>query len=521
MRIRLIVLFNIFVCYTLSADKIEDSYIDNLLGNSNRKSVMINSYSSVTVYNKDNLDFQIISPDISISYNSAYPYTMNDGALWKGKGLSSQIQGGVEYISKFFQARFYPNYWVTQNSDFDLIETNYNHGEYGHYWGSLDSLQRYGDSFYHDFDLGQTDIRFNYFNYFTFGLSNENISLGSSKLNPLLLSNNASGFLHVDYGTNGILSTPYGGLEIRFINGITEESDFYDNDSSNDKGFLNLLTFGYSPIFLNGFSIGLNILYLKPLNNVDSTDFISLFSIAKQIFTDGGRGGSTNPGSDDKDTMASVNIDWFEPEWGIHIYMEWGRTDFGIDTSDLLRSPEHTQAFTLGFSKILNKKNNSYFLLSAEFTSIEQDKSYMTCPGGSWYRHGWSGWRQGYTNKGQNLGAAIGPGSNSQYLGLDYIINNLRFGGFIQRIAYDNDYYYNIYIEENNVGPGTDRSNYNNYSVIDANRIELSFGLHSQVTLKSFEYSLGIISSYHMNRNYIPKNDIMNFNIDFNIKYLF
>ena len=49
---------------------------------------------------------------------------------------------------------------------------------------------------------------------------------------------------------------------------------------------------------------------------------------------------------------------------------------------------------------------------------------------------------QGYTQLGQCLGAGIGPGSEAQYLGVDYYNNLGRVGGFVQRHARDSDYVY-------------------------------------------------------------------------------
>lgn len=520
MRIKLFSFILLVSSAGLFADRVEDSYIDSLLGLKDRSSVLFNSFSSVTSYSEKYSGINIIDPNVSVYLNTAYASSMNDGALWQGNGISYEIKFGVEYLQPMFEIRFYPIIWGSQNSDFDIIPTNQSDG-YGHYWGSLDNLQRYGSEPFYKFNLGQTDVRFVYKNYFTFGLSNENITLGSSKINPLLLSHNASGFLHIDYGTNGIVDTPIGGIEARIVNGMLQESDYFDENENNNEGFLNLMTIGYSPKFLRGFSIGLNLLYVKPFNNLELDDFGSLFVLAKQIFS-GGRGSGLDPGSDDRDTMVSLNCDWSIPELGLNIYGEWGRTDFGLSFRDLIRAPEHTQAFTIGFNKILNRKKTGYFILGGELTTIGQSKNYLYTPGGSWYRHGWIGWTQGYTNRGQNLGASIGPGSNSQYIGLDYIFDNLRLGGFLQRITYDNDYFYNVYLPENGIknnGSGDENANWNNFDIYDANRTEISFGINTQLTYNFIEYQLGVMYSYYMNRDYIPKNDVDNFNISFSVKY--
>src|SRR5690606_22671650 len=49
---------------------------------------------------------------------------------------------------------------------------------------------------------------------------------------------------------------------------------------------------------------------------------------------------------------------------------------------------------------------------------------------------------QGYTQRGQVMGAAIGPGSSSQFLGADYLGERWQLGLFAGRIRWDNDAYY-------------------------------------------------------------------------------
>jgi hypothetical protein len=46
---------------------------------------------------------------------------------------------------------------------------------------------------------------------------------------------------------------------------------------------------------------------------------------------------------------------------------------------------------------------------------------------------------QGYTNKGQVLGASIGPGASSQWLAVDYLGPGWRVGGYFGRIRWNQD----------------------------------------------------------------------------------
>ena len=53
-----------------------------------------------------------------------------------------------------------------------------------------------------------------------------------------------------------------------------------------------------------------------------------------------------------------------------------------------------------------------------------------------------AGIRQGYTNRGEVLGAAIGPGSNIDHVNISYFKGLTRFGFTMERWTHDNDFHY-------------------------------------------------------------------------------
>ena len=61
----------------------------------------------------------------------------------------------------------------------------------------------------------------------------------------------------------------------------------------------------------------------------------------------------------------------------------------------------------------------------------------------SWYLNDYV--RQGYTNMGQIMGAGIGPGSNSQMLGIAWVKGGKKIGVQFERIVRNNDFYYNAF----------------------------------------------------------------------------
>ena len=75
-----------------------------------------------------------------------------------------------------------------------------------------------------------------------------------------------------------------------------------------------------------------------------------------------------------------------------------------------------------------------------EWTQMEQTASRLIRNAGSWYEHGWV--YDGYTNKGEVLGASIGPGSNSHYFAIHRIRKTEKIGLAFEIIDQDNDFYH-------------------------------------------------------------------------------
>ena len=74
---------------------------------------------------------------------------------------------------------------------------------------------------------------------------------------------------------------------------------------------------------------------------------------------------------------------------------------------------------------------------------MEQNASRLIRNAGSWYEHSWV--YDGYTNRGEVLGSAIGPGSNSQYFSISRLRKYEKIGLGFEIIDNDNDYYHEAF----------------------------------------------------------------------------
>lgn len=406
---------------TLSNDLLlSDGYLDKI-----SKKVLNNSIS-----------LYIFKPDQVLSYNSKVAHSYNDGSFWQGRGFNGKTTFGFYLESDVFTLTVLPEFWFAQNQDFSIIETTSSSG-FGDYWTIFDNLQRFGDEFYTDFNLGQSELRFLILENFTVGISNQNITLGPGVHNNIVLGSQGAGFPHLDYGTlKPIKIFNLGTYEFRTTYGILEESEFFDDDDSNNYGWYSGISTGFSPSLLPNFKLGFNHYYTKPLSDFEALD---LLRHIPGVDTE-------NSGTDLKDSMVSLTYDYAIPSVGFRVYGEIARNDQFSMLMDLWNEPEHTMATTYGFSQnVYTFMNSNKIVVSGEFTALQQQRTVEHRNAGPYYRHGWAGWTQGYSNKGQLLGSTIGPGSNSQLGEISYIHKKGMINFIYQRIAHDKDYYYVIY----------------------------------------------------------------------------
>jgi hypothetical protein len=121
------------------------------------------------------------------------------------------------------------------------------------------------------------------------------------------------------------------------------------------------------------------------------------------------------------------------------MYFEWARNDYTSKFEHIITYPFHTEAYTFGTRKnfIFNSKYQGE--LSLELTNLESSRDYEIIQWSTtFYAHHII--LQGYTNKGQWLGAGMGTGGNSQYLGFKLYYPKGYGQFFIQRRSPDLDY---------------------------------------------------------------------------------
>jgi hypothetical protein len=402
-------------------------------------------------------------PELFMSGNTAAPYGQNDGVLWQGRGFNALLKGGVRFEGYGIELTLLPHFAFSQNAEFDIMPSHYE-SEYGYFWGygepksnsgGVDAPQRFGDKPFFDWDFGDSEIRYTW-KTLTVGFGTQAIWLGPSYLNPILHSNNAPAYPKFDIGlrrqkvTLPWLGWYIGDVEFRAWWGYLSESDWFDNVASNDHNLITGVSLAYSfPYFLKGLTVGFNRIILSKWDDMNFGSFFTLL----WPFMD------NEAGNDNNDQRASITIDYLLPLAGINVYLEWGRNDFSPNSDYVIRYPFHTEGYTVGVKKSLSITNAIRGELLFEITKLDcsQDYDRLIPWYSTFYAHHII--TQGHTNRGQWLGAGIGTGGNSQYLGFKLYFPKGYGNLFVQRRNPDLDYtwyidskkYLNVHEAEYNI----------------------------------------------------------------------
>lgn len=362
------------------------------------------------------IKLKIYGPEWFNSYNTAAPYGQNDGALWQGKGYNTSLTAGARLEAYGFELTVKPQVSFSQNLEFDIMPSAYD-SEYGYFWGygnnqGADAPQRFGDSAFWTYDWGDTEARWSW-HTFTVGFGFQSPWLGPAWLNPMLGSNNAPTYPKLDIGLRKTqIRLPWlgwyiGDIEGRVWIGYLTESDYFDEDSSNDHNMIHGFSFAYSPSFLKGLTIGVNRICLVKWD-LENLKYV----LPKHENTHVGEQGA---GEDQK---FSLTLNYLFPSIGFEIYGEIGTDDYapGGGTNGYMRYLTHTMIYTVGAKKSMtfSKEKQIRGEIIFEWNNTEMSQNYQLSGGYSFGFHYQI--TQGYTNKGQWLGSGIGYGGNSQHL---------------------------------------------------------------------------------------------------------
>jgi hypothetical protein len=364
--------------------------------------------------------------------NSAYPEDRNNGTLWAGRGLSEELSGGVIVRLGRVTVGAIPTITHEQNRAYELLPPLTGRSQYANgLYRSVDAPQRFGPRAYSGFDAGQSFVRVDAWRL-GIGYSKENVWWGPGISNAILFTNTAPGFPHVFLNTRKPLNIGIGRLTGEALWGKLSESRYFDSIPENDHRMIvgGLLTL--EPGWVRGFYLGLGRTFVMPWDSISGRN---LFPFG-QTFWKKSLASPANPtGTSNDDQRVSIMARYVLPESHFEVYGEWAREDHAWNQSDFIQEPEHSAGHVIGAQKLFIRSDTRWIRWygeSANLQSLRQTRpAIRSTP--SFYTHS----PQGHTQLGQLLGASIGPGGESQLLGIDVLGPTSLWGGYVERVRRD------------------------------------------------------------------------------------
>lgn len=406
-----------------------------LTGRAGTGGFLLRSPSTLTPRRPGGAYVALLAPRAEVGWNSAIPFSVNDGPLWAGKGGWSRVLAGVEAAAGPVRLVAAPEFVWQQNAEFDdLLPDEWSAAQRATFttpWHvgrhAADLPYRFGDESEARVFAGESSLTLR-LGPVEAGAATESQWWGPGARSALLLTNQAGGFPHALLRTARPLRTPLGMLEARWIAGRLSSSA-YDTASVGRHRSLSAAALVLSPG--GGVSAGIARVVYQPL------DGRSLPEDATDVFVRWRNAGDTTA-AEPYEQMSSLFARWVLPGEAAEIYAEAGRRRLA-GVRALLERPEDTQGYVLGFAWARPARAGR-LRLSGEATYLEKSPTYRALPPLSWY----SGRAvpQGYTHRGQVLGAFVGPGGSSQWLALDYVAPRGQIGLWLTRARWSNDAYY-------------------------------------------------------------------------------
>lgn len=377
---------------------------------------------------------QLLPAELLVTANSAYPRDWNDGVLWSGRGLNAAFTAGARFRWGPFSAAVAPVVAWQENADFDIrLQPDPARSEFasGTWARTIDNPQRFGTESFSTIDPGQSYARLDVLG-FAAGLSSENIRWGPARRNPLLLSGTSAGFAHAFVETARPHDIWIGDLQFQLIWGRLEESEYFDSDPDNDQRMLAGLLVAFQPRVMEGLTVG-----AARVQELTWWPELSLSDVVLGPY----RGVSGNPtGRSGDNQLISFFFRWATAPAGLEVYGEWARDDHWGKWIELLRNLDASQAWTLGLQKVVRLDDNA-LRLTAEVTHLSDALPIRFANRGVIAFYSNTSVTQGHTHRGQMLGAPVGTGGESLFIGADYFWRAGRTSVSVERARYEDDYY--------------------------------------------------------------------------------
>lgn len=385
------------------------------------------------------LTLTMIDPSTTSTWNSQLSVSFNDGAMWAGRGLNVGVSAGFRAEYQRLRVVVFPTIVTSQNLPFPILPSpDPSKSSFASPWQAgpafADLPLRFGNLRYTRVDPGETAVEVA-FPRVAAGVTSAASWWGPGIRNALVMSNNAAGIPRVNVRTARPLSTRLGQVEAQWLLGALSESPFFDSDGRNNLRSLSAATVTLRLSADTGLTIGAARAVYATVGG-----FARMPEHLGDVFFDWHQAPLEGPVDRKSDQITSLFARWVIPEAGIAAHVEWAKLRLPISLREVLVEPQLNQGYTLGLEWARNIGAMTVVRAQGELTTLEQTPTTAAGTAPEFYAS--HSVVHGYTQQGQGVGAAIGPGSSSQYLAGSVLHSRWRFDGSIGRIRWQEGAYY-------------------------------------------------------------------------------
>jgi hypothetical protein len=413
------------------------------------------SLSRVLLADTSASGFRLIAPQSRTVWNSALPDTRNQGSLWAGRGVATQLRAGAALRHGRLSLIVVPEISYSENRPFQeylherMDDTGLLPWRIHHF--SADVPLRVADEAFVRLEPGQSTFAMDARPApLLIGVSTEDQWWGPGVRNALVLSNNAPGIPHVFARTSRPVGTRLGDFSGSWMVGWLADSPAFTDLAEEDARYLSAAMVSFTPWWEPGLTVGA----ARAVHGVAASGWAVLSHSHEALLRWKGFG---DPGEINTVQLSPHYAAWVSPQEGVEreaeqilsffarwahpadhfeIYGEWARRHLPGSLHDFLTDLNHTQGYTLGMAWSAPLREGR-LRIHPEVSYLEPSPTYRRRPVGMWYASAFV--PQGYTHRGQVIGASIGPSGSSQWLAVDYLTPRWSAGLYTERVRWDTE----------------------------------------------------------------------------------
>ena len=353
----------------------------------------------------------------------------DDGPAWNGRGANYFVRSGVSADIAWFHAVVAPELWYAQNKPFEVFPAaDTSRNSFASPWylapNSIDLPSRFGAQSFSELDLGESAL------WATVGPVDAGVSASTQRWGPgergtLILGADAPGIPRAFVRTTRPIRSSVGAFSGSWFVGTLTESRFFDDSASNDRRGISALNVAWSPNDSSAFVVGIAHAAQRA-----GSYFTSSSDSLKEIH---------GPAQQINEIYAQFR----DPLSGIRAWAEVGRAGRLPKDKQFFAIPYQGLVYVVGADRALVSRRGTV-LVSFEAANLEQPTDVRGAKRQDFYTS--ASIPQGWSQRGQPLGYSTGPGSNSQWLSLDWIARQWSLGAFAERARWNEDAFVRQYL---------------------------------------------------------------------------